>query len=175
MGPFDLFRKKGSKPIQSQPLKTRKQVVVNEVPNTSKTFTRALSASNVRASPTLQDAKNHFTSKPPSIKAQAQKSKKRPSPAQARLESDSDDESGTENDAGVDRKRAKLSTEPHIDIRRQIRSRGAFSEDDNGLFTMVHSANIASLGEPTKYRAAFPNSQTMTVSLQYPSASQTEL
>ena len=169
MGPFDLFRKKGSKPIQSQSLKTRKQVVVNEVPNTS---TTALSA---RASPTLQDAKDHFTSRPPSIKAQAQKSKKRPSHAQARLESDSDDESGREDESGVDKKRAKLSTEPHVDIKRQIRSRGAFSEDDNGLFTMVHSANIASLGEPTKYRAAFPDSQNMTVSLQYPSASQTEL
>ena len=174
MGPFDLFRKRGSKPIQAQPLKIRKQLVVTQASKPSQSSIPIPSSSNIRASPSLQPAKNHATTRPQSAPPRVQKSKKRPSPAQAPLESDSDDDSGGEEVSGAQRKRAKLSTEPEVDTKRQIRNRKAFLGDDDGRLAMVHAADIASLSKSTKYKAAFPQFQSPSVSLQYPSASQAE-
>ncbi len=170
MGPFDLLRKKGTKPIQAQPLKIRKQITVTQAPSLAKSSDFESSSVHRQGSPVPGTAKDRLPVKPLS---QARRSKKRPSPAQLRLESDSDDDSDREEDSEL-RKKIKLSAEPEVDTKRQIRSRKAFVADEDGRFLMVHAADIASLNTSTKYKAAFSQSPSTTVALQYPSASQTE-
>jgi len=173
MGPFDLLRKKGTKPIQAQPLKLRKQVTVTQAPILAKSPIPASSSVHRRGSPALGAAKNRLPIKPQPDLLQARRSKKRSSPADIRLESDSDDDSDREEDS-EQRKKIKLIAEPEVDAKRQIRSRKAFVADEDGRFLMVHAADIASLNTSTKYKAAFSQSPSTTVALQYPSASQAE-
>lgn len=173
MGPFDLLRKKGTKPVQAQPQHIRKQVTVTHAPIVAKSSGSGSSSVHRRRSPAFEAAKNRLPVKPQPVLSQARRLKKRPSPAQIRLESDSDDDSDREEDT-EQRKKVKLSAEPEVDTRRQIRSRKAFSADEDGRFPMVHAADIASLNTSTKYKAAFSQSQSTTVAIQYPSASQAE-
>lgn len=61
------------------------------------------------------------------------------------------------------------------DVKRHIRSRKAFSDEDGGKFSMIHASEIATLSKPTEYKPAFPKDPEATeVHLQYPSASQRE-
>lgn len=88
--------------------------------------------------------------------------------------SDSDSQ---ESDSGfeVPAKRTKLTPDTRISQRRELRCKIAFSEDDDGVFPMVHAADIASLNKLPKYRLSFPeNPEYHTITLQYPSASQQE-
>lgn len=173
MGPFDLLRKKGSKPIPAQPLKIRKQVTVTQAPNLAKSSVSRFPSVHRRGSPAPGAAKNQLHNQPQPALSQARRSKKRPSPAQVRLDSDSDDDSDREGDT-AQRKKVKLNAEPEVDTKRQIRSQKAFSANEDGRFSVVHAADIASLSTSTKYKAAFPQSRSTTVALQYPSASQAE-
>lgn len=173
MGPFDLLRKKGTKPIQAQPQKLRKQITVTQVPVLTESSESGSSSVHRRGSPAFGAARNRRPVKLQPVLPQARRSKKRPSPAQLRLQSDSDDDSEREEDT-EQRKKVKLSAEPEVDTRRQIRSLKAFSADQDGRFPMVHAADIASLNTSTKYKAAFSQAQFTTVAIQYPSASQAE-
>ena len=174
MGPFDLFHKKGSKPIQSQPPRIRKQIVVSQGPAPPKSSDRIVSSVSSRASPALQVPKNHAQPRSRSAQPRLQKSRKRPSPVQARLESDSDDETDGEDEIVARRKRTRLSTEPPIDAKRKIRCKKVDSENEDGRLEMVHSKDIASSSKSTKYKAAFPELKLMRISLQYPSTSHPE-
>lgn len=172
MGPFDLLRKKGTKPIQAQPQKIRKQITVTQVPVLTESSESGSSSVHRRGSPAFGAARNRRPVKLQPVHSQARRSKKRPSPAQLRVQSDSDDDSDREDTE--QRKKVKLSAEPEVDTRRQIRSLKAFSADQDGRFSMVHAADVASLNTSTKYKAAFSQAQFTTVAIQYPSASQTE-
>lgn len=91
---------------------------------------------------------------------------------QARLESDSESDEAENHDAGMPRKRIKLSNTPVLDSERQIRSRDAFLEDNKEGHSMIHAADVASLKKPSKYRSSsLENLQVAEIILQYPSAS----
>ena len=166
MGPFDLVQKKGSKPIQAQPLKIRKQPVVAPVSASS-------SCSKILL-PT-QIGKSNGIVKAPTARARQQSSTRRSSPAQTRLESDAEDEPADEQYLGLPRKRVKLGEAPVVDSERQIRSINAFVQGKTQDPAVIHAADVASLEKPLKYKSAFFQDPLVTsVSLQYPSASRPE-
>ena len=72
-------------------------------------------------------------------------------------------------------KKMKQESVQDTDSKRQIWSAKAFSGDDEGLFPMVHAAEITSLDKATKYLPTFEGwSDSLEVVLQYPSVSQRE-
>ena len=87
------------------------------------------------------------------------------------------DEDGdvSDEDLSMSAKRVKKHGGVEKDTNRQIRSKKAFSEEDGGVFPMIHASTIASLDGATKYKRAFPGyPDILDISLQYPSASQQE-
>ena len=85
------------------------------------------------------------------------------------------DESDAEVSPTIPKKKRKQEEDYEPDLKRQIRSRKAFSEDDSGVFPMVHAASIPSLDKNTKYIPLLAGtSESTEISLQYPSASQQE-
>ena len=103
--------------------------------------------------------------------------RRRHSPAQQQLllllESNSEG-SSDEGDFLEARKRAKTSVSAEPDVNRRVRSLQAFSEEDGGIFDMIHAADIASLDLPD-FQPAFNGTFDSTLLLlQYPSASQQE-
>lgn len=175
MGPFDLLRKKGSKPIiQAQPLKIRKQIVTSSAPAAAKSSTLA-SSSSFGPSRKQQNGKTASPAKGEAPRPRQQQSKKRQAPEHTPFESDSSDESDAEEEAEARRKRIKLSAEPQLlDVKRKIRSAEAFADGNDSGFAMVHAANIAALGKSTEYKPVFPDFESTSVSLQYPAPVQAE-
>lgn len=172
MGPFDFFQKKGSKALQAQPLKVRKQVVPSTEPQ--KPLHSAYTASENRLVP-LRKPGAIVTIKERPAKSRSPYPRKRAASAQARLESDSE-EGATDDDNTLARaKRARLSTDPEPDVNRRIRSREAFVRDNEEQQSRVHAADIAAMEKPTKFKPAFPQYlDARDVLLQYPSACQME-
>ena len=118
---------------------------------------------------------NYFTARNKSAKTPSPNPRKRAASVQVRLQSDSEEGTTDDDREEVKNKRLRLSTDPEPDLNRQIRSKEAFADVNNGLFTMVHAADIASSSKPTKFKPAFPGFlDDNFVSLQYPSASQME-
>jgi H3 lysine-79-specific histone-lysine N-methyltransferase len=101
--------------------------------------------------------------------------RKRASPAPPRLEDNSE---GSDNEDLLEsRKRTKTSVSAEPDMDRRVRSLKAFSDEDGGVFTMLHAADIASLeSKLSKYRehALGDAPGQPQLLLQYPSASQQE-
>lgn len=90
------------------------------------------------------------------------------------LESDSDEDVSDQATEGA-KKRMRRASDVESDFNRQIRSKKAFSDEDDAKFPMVHAADIASLSNPTKFTIAFPDDpQATKIYLQYPSNSQRE-
>ena len=173
MGFFDSIQKPGFTAAKGKNIHI-KQEVVKTVLNPQKTFVPFPQHPNKRSLPDKKTKRLNCPSAKPSPNARAQNHRRRPASTPQRLESDSDDDV-SDQDLGDARKRARRTSEVEPDSKRQIRSRKAFSEDDGGVFPMVHAADVASLSKPTKYRAAFPNDrQVIRIYLQYPSASQCE-
>lgn len=173
MGFFDSIQKPGFTAAKGKNIHI-KQEVVKTILNPQKTFVPFPQHPNKRSLPDKKTKRLNCPSAKPSPKARAQNHRRRPASTPQRLESDSDDDV-SDQDLGDARKRARRTSEVEPDSKRQIRSRKAFSEDDGGVFPMVHAADVASLSKPTKYRAAFPNDpQVIRIHLQYPSASQCE-
>jgi len=105
---------------------------------------------------------------PPRAQKKAPVKRRTPSEATPALSSDTSDE-----DENPERptKKAKLEAQD-LDLKRQVRCREAFSEDDNDKISMVHAADITSLDRATKYVPAFEGvSESHELCLQYPSAS----
>ncbi|KUJ22209.1 histone H3-K79 methyltransferase [Mollisia scopiformis] len=97
---------------------------------------------------------------------------RRTSPAkQDRVNFGSDgDEDEEDTDDNHARKKQKLAGS--IDSKRQLRQKQAFSEEDGGVFDMIHAANISFVGKRNKNSE--PVTEHVTVKLQYPSSSQQE-
>jgi H3 lysine-79-specific histone-lysine N-methyltransferase len=97
---------------------------------------------------------------------QAPKSKSRRLSPAARIDwgSDGDDLDDSNTDfEEPSRKKQKL--DQVVDIKRRLRQKQAFSEQDGGVFDMIHAADISSSASAT---------EVVTVELKYPSASQKE-
>ena len=173
MGFFDSIQKPGFTAAKGKNIHIKQEVVKTALkPQT--TFTPFPQKSSKLSVPIIKAKQLNSQTARPSPKPQSQNPRKRPSSTPQRLESDSDD-GVSDQDLGNARKRARRTSDVEPDVRRQIRSRKAFSEDDGGVFPMVHAADVASLSKPTKYKVAFPNdSQVIRTHLQYPSASQSE-
>ncbi|KAL6721574.1 Nucleosomal histone H3-Lys79 methylase [Lecanora helva] len=128
---------------------------------------QALSAKKVPEKP-------NGSRKPSPLPKEQPPRKRRVATPQQRLESDSDDD-GDAQDLEGDRKRARRHSDAEPDVKRKIRSRKAFSNEDGGRFDMVHAADIASLDKSAEFKPAFPSDPLATkICLQYPSASQPE-
>ena len=173
MGFFDSIQKPGFTAAKGKNVHIKQEIVKTTL-NPQNTFIPFPQHSKKRSLQDKQAKKLHSPTARPSPKSRAQNARKRPASILQRLESDSDD-GVSDQDLGDSRKRARKASDVEPDIKWQIRSRKAFSEDDGGMFPMVHAADVASLSKPTKYRAAFPNDpQVIRIHLQYPSASQCE-
>ena len=172
MAPLNPFSGKGSKALQAQPLKVRKQTVATKgvqkpLRSTSSTPERSL----------VQSRKAHLAppTKSQSARSRSPTPRKRAASVQARVESDSEEETPNGECEQSRRKRVRLSTDPEPDSKRRIRETEAFAERSNGHFTMVHAADIASSNKSAKFKRAFSDCpDELFISLQYPSALQVE-
>lgn len=100
----------------------------------------------------------------------APKSKPRklsPARMQDRVDFGSDDDEDSEDSRTEfeEPSRKKQKLQRPVDLSRQLRQKQAFSQDDSGIFEMIHAADVSSSRPPT---------DNVTVELQYPSASQRE-
>ena len=176
MGFFDSIQKPGFTAAKGKNVHIKQEIVKTAL-NPQTTFVPFPEHSK-RSLPDKKAKKLHDptakSSAKLSSKPQILHPRKRPASTPQRLESDSDGDV-SDQDLGNARKRARRISDVEPDLKRRIRSRKAFSEDDGGIFPMVHAADFASLNKPTKYRAAFPDDpQAIRIHLQYPSASQCE-
>ena len=173
MGFFDSIQKPGFTAAKGKNVHIKQEIVKTAL-NPQRTFVPFPQHSNKRSLPDKKAAKLSSQTAKPSPISRAQNSRKRLASTPQRLESDSDDDV-SDQDLGDARKRARKMRDAEPDPNRQIRSRKAFSEEDGGVFPMIHAADVASLSKHTKYKAAFPNDpEAIEVLLQYPSASQNE-
>ena len=173
MGFFDSIQKPGFTAAKGKNVHIKQEIVKTAL-NPQKTFAPFPQHSNKRSLPGKKPTKVNSQTAKTSPKSRAQNPRKRPVSTPQPLESDSDIDV-SDQDFGDARKRARRTSDVEPDLKRQIRSRKAFSDEDGGVFSMVHAVDVASLSKPTKYRAAFPNDpQATQTQLQYPSASQRE-
>ena len=85
------------------------------------------------------------------------------------------EESDTEVSPTIPKKKRKQDEAYEPDLKRQVRSRRAFSDEGDGVFPMIHAAGVPLLDKNTKYIPLIAgSSEEAEVSLQYPSASQQE-
>ena len=172
MGPFDLFQKKGSKALEAQPLKVRKQVVTSTEPQ--KPLRSTSSAPNNRPIPSRKTG-SVLTTKVRPAKSRSPNPRKRAASGQPRLESDSEEGNTDDEKTLASVKRVRLSTEPVPDFNRHIRSTDAFVGGIDCQLSRVHAADIAAMDKPTKFKPAFlKHPDAKLISLQYPSASDME-
>ena len=172
MGPFDLFQKKGSKALEAQPMKVRKQVVISTEPQ--KPLRSNSSGSNFRPVPSRKTGSTLATKARPS-KSRSPNPRKRGASGQPRLESDSEEGNTDDEKTLASMKKVRLITEPLPDFTRHIRNTGAFVAGNDCQFSRVHAADIAAMDKPTKFKPAFlEHPDAKLVSLQYPSASNME-
>ncbi|KIX08262.1 uncharacterized protein Z518_02918 [Rhinocladiella mackenziei CBS 650.93] len=116
------------------------------------------------------------------VKQEKQSRTKRSSPAVSTPRLTSSDEE-SEADEDQPRKRLRLDQTGRIDEKRRVRDLGSFSEEDSGVFSMVHALDIANSciieQGRDKYEAFFTalegdEDECPTIELQYPSALQCE-
>ncbi|KAF6231815.1 hypothetical protein HO173_009898 [Letharia columbiana] len=173
MGFFDSIQKPGFTAAKGKNVHIKQEIVKTAL-NPKKTFVPFPQHLKKRSLPDKKATVLDSQTAKLSPKSRAQNPRKRPASTPQRLESDSDDDV-SDHDLGDARKRARRTSDVEPDLKRRIRSRKAFSEEDGGVFPLVHAVDVASLSKPTKYKAAFPNDpQAIEIHLQYPSASQSE-
>jgi [histone H3]-lysine79 N-trimethyltransferase len=124
-------------------------------------------SSAARSSPDTPPSDSHGSSR---LKVKRKASRQK-SPVQQHFDKDSDDDASTE--ASMENPYKRQKTSKKIDLKRQLRSKQAFSEADGGVFEMIHAADIASVSKKSKLAAALPT-ENVTVELKYPSSSQRE-
>ncbi|KAI9871919.1 MAG: Nucleosomal histone H3-Lys79 methylase [Pleopsidium flavum] len=183
---FDNLRKPGSLAIKPQGSQIRKEVIRTSPVSASQRRITLPSKGSLNAIPKVPRQLNGGPrSREVGLKQRKQddltpldrgknKSRKRPSPVQQRLQSSSQS-SDSEGSLSTSKKRSRSSKGIEPDLKRRVRSQKAFAKDD-GLFDMVHAADIASLDKPNQFTPAFGGSagSVETLLLQYPSASQQE-
>lgn len=135
-----------------------------DVPNTPKVNAK-------KAKRTASGKASRSSPDPPRVQKRAPVKRRTPSEVTPAFSSDgSDGEESPERPA----KRVKQEVQ-HVDPKRQVRCRQAFSENNSGELAMVHAADITLLDGATKYVPAFEGvSDSDVVSLQYPSVSPKE-
>lgn len=168
MGPFDYIQKKGSEALKPQPLLIRKETIskfshhgkfLSSTSQHSETR-QLLPISNKAAQPKI--AALHPSNS-------THEGPRKRSSSHFLLESDSDDNETNETSKATS-KRLRFSTSVEPDHDRQIRYTKSCLEEENDMYSIIHAATIATLKQPTKYKAAFPNvSQAVNIFLQYPS------
>ena len=157
---FNFMLKSSS--AKGQPLQIRKEVVTAVVQN-SKLARPKLTGSNGKAT----KISTRSPAKP------SRQSRKRATPSLDVVRFTSDD-SEVDQDGEAPRKKLRQEPRTNTDPSRQVRSQQAFTEGE-GIFPMVHGADIVSLDKATKYIPSFDGlSEDFEVLLQYPSASQRE-
>lgn len=179
---FDHLRKPGSLAIKPQGSQIRKEVIKPSPGSASQLRTSLPSRNSTSSSLKIPQQRNgnnrsrdtglrRTSDESSSQKLNKTKSRKRPSPVQQRWQSSSDS-SEAEDFNDISRKKARNSGSTEPDVKRRVRSQQAFVEED-GLFDMVHGADIASLDKSNKFVPAFGGSAEILL-LQYPSASRQE-
>jgi len=134
----------------------------------SEDYPSRASPSTARSSPATPPSSRQESSR---LKPGKRKAARQKSPTQQRLDTDSDDDGSTTEFEGTSYKRQKVVRT--VDLKRQLRSRQAFSDADGGVFEMIHAADIPSAGKKSKL-AVTVTAEDVTVELKYPSASQRE-
>ena len=168
MGFFDTIQKPGFKAAKGKNSHIEQQVVkVTAPPRPSIPLSQRL---NNRQLP----KKPNSAQKAEPTKSGSHQRKRQAVATPQPLESDSDDDVCNQTLEGA-KKRLRRASDIEPDPNRRIRSETAFSEEDDGDFSMVHAADIASLSKPTQFTIAFPEDpQATKIYLQYPSKSQRE-
>lgn len=171
---FGFLQRPGSKLIKPQPLQIRREVTVTEVLPARKALVPSSQRQHGRRSTLGSGAKKHERPCANSQSSRSKTARKRVSPEQAQRLSSDDSESDEDASASVKKLKSINSQEP--DWNRRVRSRKAFVDDNNnGIFPMVHAADISSLDTSIKFvPAAEELSEGAEISLQYPSFSQRE-
>lgn len=123
-----------------------------------------------------KEVKSRKDTTPKSSRASTPRPRKRASETPQRFESDTDGGDASDEDLLGSRKRMRMNDQIEVDEKRQIRSRRAFSDTEDGEFPMVHASDIATLSKLTKFSPAFPSHpEADKIALQYPSSSQREM
>ncbi|MCJ1288806.1 Nucleosomal histone H3-Lys79 methylase [Xylographa carneopallida] len=174
---FNYLLKKSSASTQS--LQIRKEVVSTKTTVRTAPRANAASRSNGLQPPRKQIkyVQDKFQRLPSHTgKKENEVTRKRRTPSQGLVNFSSDDSEAEDGEEGEgSRKKPKADLDQHPDLKRQVRNQKAFSEEDGGIFDMVHAADIPSLDKTTKYIPSFEGlPEKIEVSLQYPSASQRE-
>lgn len=163
MGPFDYIQKKGSEALKPQPANIRKEISRKALPLTPQPSNSRI----VRPVSNNAGQSNLAVLRP--SKPRGERPRKRRFSLHPRLESDSDEKDSNET-SETPSKRSRVSASVESDYDRQVRCKKTFMEVEKQTHNMVHAASIATLAQPTKYKAAFPNdSHADEISLQYPS------
>jgi len=156
-------------PKKPHPSKIASTARKQQIARSNASSTRSSPAiSNPRSSPATSPSEDH---EPSSRHLQVPKRKpvRQTSPSERPKFDDSDDDEEPEQPA---QKRQKLQGRVG-DLKRQLRSRKAFSEDNGGKFAMIHAAEIAATLRKPK-AIADASVEDVIVELKYPSASQRE-
>ena len=165
--------KAGSSALKSQPLEVHKESVTGKKATPKSGPARgAQQFPEPRHSP--KDGGKPLAKRPKSeLKASKKPIKGRES---SRLAIDfGSDESDADDVLELPQKRSKRDTVYQPDLKRRVWSRNAFSNDDSGIFSMVHAADIPSVDKSIKFQPSFEGlSDGAEIALQYPSASQKE-
>lgn len=168
---FGFLQKPGSKLIKPQPLQLRREVTVTEIIPAHTALVPCSQRQNGLGSTPGSGAKKHQRPQANSQSSRSKTARKRVSPEQAqRLSSDD-----SESDGDAPLKKPKSSNSQELDWNRRVHSRKAFIQDNDGVFPMVHAADISLLDTSIKFVPAFEGlSEGAEISLQYPSFSQRE-
>ncbi|KAL9640415.1 MAG: hypothetical protein Q9164_000297 [Protoblastenia rupestris] len=183
MGFFDKLQKPGHTALKQEKYITRTEVRKDANGTTSPAFVHPIH-SKPHKMPIKMLSKENGTQKngtkrtSPTSKSSSEdrvrSSRKRASSTPQRQEWGNDDDM-SDQDLKTSKKRARRNSTIDSDLKRCIRSRKAFSNEDGGKFGMVHAADIATIRRPKNYKPAFPsNPESTEVFLRYPSASQME-
>lgn len=90
---------------------------------------------------------------------------------------DDDDNSSADDGDSNKRRRVENGVNGSVDLKRKLRSRKAFSNDDEdrGKFVMIHAADTTAVPRKTSTIPSSATIEDITVKLRYPSASQREM
>ena len=172
MGFFDKHQKPGHTARKQEKPKVHTETVTNTASPQISPFMHA-KLPRVRHSVHKAPPKEKAPRAKPSPKPATARSRKRAADTQQHWDDDADSDVSN-GDLSRLSKRTRKEDVVESDVNRQIRSRKAFSDEDNENFPMIHGSAIASL-DNGKYKLAFPDHpQATEVSFQYPSASQRE-
>ncbi|KAI9678565.1 MAG: Nucleosomal histone H3-Lys79 methylase [Caeruleum heppii] len=189
MGFFDHFHTSGGGAIKPQQSIVRKEVIKAPAPSTIRKAGVAVkplhgSIRTHNARPAKQvDSLPHSSRTTTGVSTTGLQSRSKPQVSRKRriahvqrLSSTDEDDDSDESLGGLAKKAKPAGPGMIVDLKRKIRSKIAFSEEDGGNFQFVQAATIASTHQPKKFAPAFGDESVPGngLELQYPSASRRE-